>query len=752
VHAAQLTFTRYTSHGSVQDLNDVITLHRRALHSTSLQDVRVRHFVSLNGLAEALYERWYQLAQTNDIEESISLLEEALSLSTIRDERRAIILGNLAQALLYLNMRNTEGSRYSSAISLLRDGLSIEPLRNDVMAILKTRLCSALTQYYVSPEGKINDLQEAIDACWSATSLLPIGHRDRSEALLSLGGALFRMGEKEPGTEAQNYTEEARLSLYEFLETQSPTHPRRSRCLSALGYQLATAYSAGRGSKTDLDEGIRLMQEAITLVTPSHTLYTTVLSRLAVGLTVRFFRLHRDPEDLDHSITLQGQAMNATPLSSRKRYIYVHNLAEALTVRYEHFNDLADLYHAISLGREALALCPPGHHDHRYSVSMLSQRLILDPHCLIKDIDEMVGLLEVILQDEYKPESRRSGKSTPLCNIAMLLHARFLRLGDPKDLTRSTELFEASAQDQSTSFGNRFKVAKRWISAAESLDFPTMAMKAYRMAIHVSPYRIYPGLDLSSQLDQLRRDFATISCDAACCALVAADALEALILLEQGRATFWAQRLQLRISFEALPPDLADRLSSATKKLQEYHSLKKAHSASGEQRLLDQRLHHEAFQQLLREARLYPGFTDYLRPIQIEQLEEVVKKGPLIVLLSSKTYGSFAIIIRGHSPKVEKLPLSSITADDLKAMVDELQVSVRWAREGIRNAANEGHGRLKLEKGKSAPKEVPDTMTRLWLAVGEPIMHHLGIEVGALHSPKMLPYLRLKRRLAMLVV
>jgi tetratricopeptide (TPR) repeat protein len=639
--AAQLMFTRYASHGSVKDLDDIIAFHLRVLHSMSSQGVR--HFVSLNDLGEALSERWLHFSQTSDIEESISLFEEALGLCTIHNERRAIILGNLAQALMYLNLQNRQASRSSSTISLLCEALSIAPLHNDVMAVLKIRLSTALVGYYLTREGKIDHIQEAIDVARSATSLLPIGHRDRSNSLECLARALERMQEKEPGTEAKNYTEEVRLLMYRVLEAQSPTHPHRALCLSRLGSMLGRLPSGAIFSKTDLDEGIRLIQEAMTLVTPSHIGYRAITNNLAHRLTVRFQYFDKNREDIDYSITLHEQAINATALSDESRYNLVLNLASALDARYMHFNDPEDLRRAISLGCEALVLCPLGHHDHIYSVVMLSRRVIRDLNCLIVDINKMVGLIESILEHEYKPEAKCSGlKSWVLCTMASLLHARFLRLSDLNDRARSAMFFEAAVQDESSNFGFRFQAVKAWISAAGTLDSPDMAMKAYRMAIHISPHRVYPGLDLSSQLDQLKRDYAAISCDAACCALVTADASEALTLLEQGRATFWAQRLQLRMSFDALPSDLAEKLRGATKKLEEYHLIKRTHSSSGERHALDQRLHHESFQQLLREARLYPGFTDFLRPIQIDQLAGLAKQGPLIVLLSNKTYGSLS--------------------------------------------------------------------------------------------------------------
>jgi tetratricopeptide (TPR) repeat protein len=722
-------FTRYTSHGSVQDLQDIIALHRRALASMSSRDAR--YFASLNHLAEALCERWYQLTQKNDIKESIALFEEALALCANCDENRAIVLGNLAQALMYLNMRNTEASRYSSAISLLREALSISPLHNDVSAILNARLGYAVQEYYSYTRGEVNDLHEALDICRNAVNLLHIGHRDRAEALLSLAQVLKHIDAREIGTEARNYGEELRLVYRRALDAQSSTHPRRARCLSALGWSLVGAYHRLRGSKADLDEGIRLTREAIALVTPSHIDYPHVLGRLATGLAIRFSHFHQIREDIDYSIILQDQLMSAGALLNANRFTHVHNLAESLEIRYQHFKNPADLSRAISLGREALVLCPPRHPEHRYSVLMLSLRLILDINCSIAHLDEMVGLLQAVLEDEYKPEANRSGKSVLLCAMARLLHTRFLRLSDPKDQARFAELFEAAVLDQYSSFATRFKSAKQWISAAESVGSPEMAMKAYRMAIYISPYRVYPGLDLSSQLDQLKRDFATISCDAACLALITSDALEALTLLEQGRATFWAQRLQLRMSLDALPLDLAERLRSATKNLQECHSLKKDQNASGEQRSLDQRLYHETFLQLVQEARLHPDFTDFLRPIQIEQLAGLAEEGILIVLLSSKTYGSFAIIIRDRSPNVEKVPLLSITADDLQAMVEEFQASVSWARQEMRNAVNEGHRRLKVNKGQSISKRKPSAMARLWSTVGEPIMRHLGIEVSA---------------------
>jgi hypothetical protein len=81
---------------------------------------------------------------------------------------------------------------------------------------------------------------------------------------------------------------------------------------------------------------------------------------------------------------------------------------------------------------------------------------------------------------------------------------------------------------------------------------------------------------------------------------------------------------------------------------------------------------------------------------------------------------------------VEKLPLSSITIDDLEAMVEELQVSVRWARRETRDVANERDTRLQLHRSK--PGFAPDTMARLWSAVGEPVIRHLGFEVNAQES------------------
>jgi tetratricopeptide (TPR) repeat protein len=742
-------FTRYTSHASVRDLDDIIALHRRAIHSMSLQGVR--HFVLLNHLAEALCERWYQLTQKNDIDESISLFEEALDLYTTRDERRAIILGNLAQALVYLSLKVAEASRYSSAVSLLREALSIALLHDDVLAILKIRLCWALRGYNFNFVGKTNGLQEVAEIARSAVNLLPISHRDQPEALLSLGRALADIDLKEPGTETQNYTGEARLLLYQALDAQSPTHPRRPVCLYSLVYRLGSDYDRGRGNKSDLDERYRLLREAMALLTPSHIAYPSILSGLSVESMDKFYRSH-NREELDYSVALQEKVVNARALSDMQRYTSVHNLADRLDIRYKHFNDPADLRRAISLGHEALSLCPPGHGDHLFMVLVLSERLILDPNCLVADIDGMVGLIEAALEEEnYKPEVNRSGKSAHLDMMGRLLHARFLRLRDPKDQARLAELFEAAVEDQASSFRTRFRAVKQWISAAESIDSLEMAMKAYRIAIHISPYRVYPGLDLSSQLDQLKRDFATISCDAACCGLVTADALEALNLLEQGRATFWAQRLQLRVPSDALPSDLAEKLHITTGKLQEYHSRKRTYDASGEQYLLEQRLHHEEFQQLLREARQYPNFTDYLRPLKIEELAETVGNGVLIVLLSSKTYGSFAIIIRGRSPKAEKLPLPSIAVGDLQSMVEEFQVSMRFARQEMRNAANGEYGRLKLAKVNSGRKNTPDVMARLWSAVGEPIMCHLGMEVR-IQQPTTSWNLPLRKLSAMFVI
>jgi hypothetical protein len=49
-----------------------------------------------------------------------------------------------------------------------------------------------------------------------------------------------------------------------------------------------------------------------------------------------------------------------------------------------------------------------------------------------------------------------------------------------------------------------------------------------------------------------------------------------------------------------------------------------------------------------------------------------------------------------------------------------VQVSGRLVRQEIRDAANEGFKRLKLDKGKSIPKKVLNAMIRFWSEAGEP--------------------------------
>ncbi|EIN03582.1 hypothetical protein PUNSTDRAFT_139463 [Punctularia strigosozonata HHB-11173 SS5] len=718
--AAQLTFTRYLKHGSFHDLQDSIVLQERVLDHPSVQNAH--SYGSLGALAIALAERWYQISQVEDIQRAISLHEEALDLHVTPDEDRALLLGNLALTLIYQDLSDAQPLRIRRTIFLLREALAISPICNDTAAILNARLGRALERFYSCSEGQMSDLDEAISVCRKAVDLLPAGHVDRPEALMSLSNAIGRKDAKSRGPGA----EECRFLYRLTLDEMSPTHPRRVSCLSSLAYLLCIAYDTKRGSRADLDEGLQMCHEAMALLDPAHLIYPAVVGRLGVALSCRFSYFPQNREDLDYSILLHEKAMHADPLSSASRYIHVHNLAHALEIRYNKFKDVADLQRAIELGREALELCPPGHPDHHYSAGVLSLRLILHPSVSISAIDEMVDLFAAILRDEFEPT--RTGRSTPLNTTARLFHARFLRSGEPSDWSRCMELFEAATADPYSDYVERFEAAKEWITVTQSSNSTEATMKAYQMAVDISPHRIYPALDLSSQLDNLKREFASVSCDAAGCALALADTLRAATMLEQGRATFWSQRLQLRSSFKGLPQELADRLFESSRKMEEYTDLKRSPSASGEQKLLQQRAQHESFQQLVREVRTYPGYHEFLQPPGNDSLVKAAEKGSLVMLLSSRHYGSFAIIIRHHSSVAEHIPFPSLDFDDLTKMAGSFQHSVRRVREEWRSEAREGHFRLKLDKRRLVPEEEPDIMTRLWTTVAEPIIRRLGLK------------------------
>ncbi|KAG2364139.1 hypothetical protein BDR07DRAFT_1608411 [Suillus spraguei] len=251
---------------------------------------------ALNKLAWALFIRFTQCGNIDDIDESIHLRRETISLCPEGHPDQDSYLNNLALSL-------------------------------------KARF---------DHQGKPQDLDEAISLQEGILRLRPVGHKFRHNSLDSLGSSLIARFEKRG-----NIDDIARaISLYrEALTLRPPGHPHRDTTLSNLAVALKIRYDKLDVSE-DLNEAIDLYRESLRLKRLDHPERHVTLYSLSSALCSRFTHT-RENGDIKEATQLCQEALASLPsLHPDRSRIHVW-LQSAYLSRYRIQHNPVDLLLAV---------------------------------------------------------------------------------------------------------------------------------------------------------------------------------------------------------------------------------------------------------------------------------------------------------------------------------------------------------------------------------------------------------------------
>ena len=160
--------------------------------------------------------------------------------------------------------------------------------------------------------------------------------------------------------------------------------------------------------------------------------------------------------------------------------------------------------------------------------------------------------------------------------------------------------------------------------------------------------------------------------NAAACAIRSHQYNKAVEFLEEGRAVFWSQALELRTPMTHLrdvAPVLESRLKSLSFAL-EQGSLRDTsrNPTDSPQKLISMEQEARHFRRLntewletLAEVRKLPGFQDFLRPNRLSTLQSAAVDAPVVILNASKSSVD-ALIMTSSDVKHIPLPNLSFTA------------------------------------------------------------------------------------------
>jgi Tetratricopeptide repeat len=647
---AQNMLIRHHRDKDVGSLNNVISLSRAAYAFGMQNDLtEVNEAAGKNYLCElatAVCSRYRLLHQDEDLQESIELYEKLLQNQPISEQGTSL-----------------------TVLSLL----------------LKDRF---------DRSGNPEDLEHAISLLLQLLASRPSPHPERYNTLINLGSSLrtlfVQTGQKKYLNDAETFLREAIELLPEHSEEK---HDSRATALNNLSIVLLARYVEG-GNRQDLREAIRFQMEALKLKSSSEESLLSSLSNLQV--VVAQFSAYEIPSD-----ALQVSLAPYKPASSTKDLIaQPTDEGKEAQVEIE-----VDLNVTIGLCEEALdnAISTNPHYPAILNNLGNILRLRFQSNMRFKDkrgsakadLERGIHLLEqslAIVEQRY-PQSPQFSTACLNLGIAFFQKAS-ISSKDDAAASRYRDLGAASFKKGATSAyaptSTKFMIAKTWAIQAEYYGHPT-ALEAFRHSISLLPLlaALNAGLELRQERlmggtrgasnEDLRTDGLAIR--AAGCAIRAGKLEEAIELLEEGRAVFWTQAMQVRSpmhDLEAEYPDMAEKLRKLARSLEAgSFSSGSRPGIGGEKGLLT--THAEAtrlrrlnveWEETLTAVRKLPKFVDFLRPRRFSVLQSAclergrlkdvdVGVGKTIVILCATLKNTDALILTAKG--VKHLPLSGLS-------------------------------------------------------------------------------------------
>jgi hypothetical protein len=307
---------------SLHVLNDIVFLVQQAL--ARLSAASTSQFVALTTLVDALYARFNQSYDLTDLNEAISVLQDASKYFPERNEEKSNINFRICGLLATRFDLMGDVSDLQAALDL-----AIKGTETSTVILQSIKFANELYKQFTM-SGNMADLNAAMILFREGIAELHQGSENYAAVINNLASALltrFKQGGQ------QSDLNEAIFLHRQALELQLPPHPYWSRSLNNLANALSTRFQQG-GQQNDLDEAIALHRQALELQLPPHPNQSGLLNNLANALSTRF-KQGGQQSDLKEAISLHSQALEIRFPPHPLRSSSLNNLASALWTQFE---------------------------------------------------------------------------------------------------------------------------------------------------------------------------------------------------------------------------------------------------------------------------------------------------------------------------------------------------------------------------------------------------------------------------------
>ncbi|KAF5563946.1 30S ribosomal S17P protein [Fusarium phyllophilum] len=678
---------------TLEDLKVAIANLRNSLASMSRDDPDFYSKTTL--LAYALRKQYLSSRLHGDLsalEESITLLEQALDSFSADDTRRAEWLISLAFGLS-LRCDATESESDAREASQLAYE-AVDAVRKDdpsYAAILQTA-CHLIGKKAIRLHDE-DDFERVFEMHKCILNITPLDHPQLISRWRSYEDTLFKgymaFGDRKALEESVRVSQD----ILNILDHDSEDHVRY---LWILGQRLVQRYLRN-GTSEDLDASIKACQQAVDKTPIGSQNRQRRLQSLCDRLGEKYSQT-LDEADFQAAKMAMDQILCGLPMKLKSRARSLGNISIILSLRYRQTGREDDFQRAFDIAKESVDLTTDGDMGRAVRLSNLGG-LFLEAYGKTGSMERFeesirIGREALIATPDGHPDS-----ALRHFNLADRLYIRYLEYSSAQDLQDAISSYQNALGHPSSSMFLRvqagFSLMQSYVSNHELENAYKAGPKAIAILSLFRP-RSLKNADLQREASKL----SGLATEAASIALHSGkSAVDALEFLEMARGVMASSISVLRADIKELErelPELAQRYNRLRDQLDDGPSERSSFE-------LDQEVWGNAMTQrydtaeqlsaLLEEIRSKPGFKLFLSPEDEEEMKRASDLGPVIVINVGSAVCD-AIIIHHDGFSAVRLPRLS------KSDIDSKNQSL-------------GRGSLKV-------------LEWLWDAVAEPILTALG--------------------------
>ncbi|KAK7472166.1 hypothetical protein VKT23_000288 [Stygiomarasmius scandens] len=774
---------QYLYTGDIADVDEAISLGEDVVKGTP--DGNIEKPKRLYNLA-ASYRYRHELMlldggmlTDSDIDESISVLKQAVDITPNENPSKPLFLSKLGDALL-CRFASRNAAYLDEAIRVQRKAVDLLPCEHADKASYLSDLSSSLRTRYIRT-NIVTDLENSISAQRQAVEITPDGNMFKAGRLGDLA-YLFSLRFQRMGD--VNDIDRSICCRRQAVELTADCTFDKPRRLSDLGISLVHHFNS-TGNIVDLDDAITSQTQALKFIPDGHADRPWHFNNLAHTYFTRFRRLN-NIIDLDKAIDSATQALELTPYKHALKARHLSNLGILLLHRSEHAenaNATEDLDKAISFQTEAVELASdrnPGKPAYLTSLgASLRQRFEHSRKTDLHDIDKAIDChmkaakltldgrpskpiylsnLSVALQERFKylqnlidvehaissqkqaidlTPSKHASTPDYLFRLGCSLELRFSHLGNVADADEAINAFRESAKSHSGRPLTMFKAACKWARLCIKRDVQP-SLEAWKTAIDLIPRFVWLGIDVSERYNAVVSAGDAVHEAVGSCIQLQKYEI-AVEWMEQGRCIVWDQILRLRNPLDdiaASQPEIARELKEVSLQLeaagigQSLSPVPGDPSLSKEVSLEEDAQKHrrlaDRYEVLLDQVHQIPGFERFLQLKQLSGLLQGRNANSPVVMVNLNENRCDALILRNCNFPIIHIALDRfdlLTARRLQStLLDVLTVNGVRMRES-ESESNNRVSRPYYPKGKSSMQHILGT---LWTRIVCPVLSGLS--------------------------